>query len=113
MPVDGNFRTQHANIYAIGDLIDGTMLAHRASIEGIAVAEIIGGLHPSVNFMAIPNIVYTHPEVAAVGLTEQEALEKGLQIKIGTASFKANPRARCLGYAEGMVKVIAEAQKGI
>jgi dihydrolipoamide dehydrogenase len=110
LPVDGNFRTQHANIYAIGDLIDGPMLAHRASIEGIAAAEIIAGLHPTVNYMAIPNVIYTHPEVAAVGLTEQEALEKGLKIKIGTASFKANARARCQGYAEGMVKVIAEAQ---
>lgn len=112
VPVDGNFRTQHANIFAIGDLIDGPMLAHRASIEGIAAAEIIAGLHPHVNYMAIPNIVYTHPEVAAVGLTEQEALDKGLQIKTGMASFKANARARCLGYAEGMVKVIAEAQNG-
>lgn len=112
LPVDGNFRTQQANIYAIGDLIDGPMLAHRASIEGIAVAEIIAGLRPSVNYMTIPNVVYTHPEVAAVGLTEQEALQKGLKIKVGTASFKANPRARCIGFAEGMVKVIADAQNG-
>lgn len=112
VPVDGNFRTQHPTIYAIGDLIEGPMLAHRASIEGIAVAEIIAGRHPHVNYMAIPNVVYTHPEVASVGLTEQEALDKGLQIKTGIASFKANPRARCMGSSEGMVKVIAEAQNG-
>lgn len=110
--VDNNFRTKYANIYAIGDLIEGPMLAHRASIEGIAVAEIIAGKHPHVNYMAIPNVVYTHPEVASVGLTEQEALGKGLQIKTGIASFKANPRARCMGYNEGMVKVIAEAKSG-
>lgn len=112
IPVDANFRTQHANIYAIGDLVDGPMLAHKASIEGVAVAEIIAGLHPTINYMTIPNVVYTHPEVASVGLTEKEALDKGVQIKIGTASFKANARARCIGYAEGMVKVIAEAQNG-
>lgn len=112
VPVDGNFATAHANIYAIGDLIEGPMLAHRASIEGIAVAEIIAGLKPYVNYMTIPNVVYTHPEVAAVGITEQEAIEKGLKIKIGTSSFKANARARCMGFPEGMVKVIAEDKNG-
>lgn len=107
--VDGNFKTNIPTIFAIGDLIEGPMLAHRASTEGTAVAEIIAGQHPHVNYMAIPNVIYTHPEVAAVGLTEDEAKERKLQIKVGTASFKANPRARCMGYSEGMIKVIAAA----
>lgn len=106
--VDSNFRTNHSHIFAIGDLVDGPMLAHRASEEGIAVAEIIAGMKPHVDYMAIPNVIYTHPEVAAVGFTEQEALNYGLKVKIGTCLFKANPRARCLGYTEGMVKIIAE-----
>lgn len=112
IPVDGNFRTSQNNIYAIGDVVEGPMLAHRASTEAYAAVEIIAGLFPRINYMAIPNIVYTHPEAAGVGLTEKEALEKGLKIKIGTASFRANARARCLGYAEGIVKVIGEAEYG-
>ncbi|MBA3602771.1 MAG: dihydrolipoyl dehydrogenase [Parachlamydiaceae bacterium] len=108
--VDSSFRTNSPNIFAIGDIIDGPMLAHRASIEGIAVAEIIAGQQPRVNYMAIPNVIYTHPEVGAVGLTEKEALERNLKITIGTAQFRANARARCMGYSEGMVKVIAETQ---
>ncbi len=108
--VDKAFRTNVSNIYAIGDLIEGPMLAHKASTEGVAAAEIIAGKHPHVNYMAIPNVVYTHPEASSVGLTEKEALDKNLKIKIGSASFRANPRARCMGYSEGMVKVIAEVQ---
>jgi dihydrolipoamide dehydrogenase len=110
VPVDGNFRTLIPHIFAIGDLIEGPMLAHRASIEGIAVAEIIAGKQPRLNYVTIPNVIYTHPEVATVGLTEQEAKNAGLDIKIGTSFFKANGRARCIGYAEGIVKVIAEAK---
>ncbi len=108
--VDSSFRTNFPHIFAIGDIIEGPMLAHRASTEGIAVAEIIAGKTPRVNYMAIPNVIYTHPEVGAVGLTEKEALDKNLKITIGIAQFKANPRARCMGYSEGMVKVIAETQ---
>lgn len=108
--VDKAFKTNIPQIYAIGDIIEGPMLAHRASVEGIAVAEIIAGKQPRINYMAIPNIIYTHPEVAAVGLTEKEATDRDLKIKVGTAHFRANPRARCLGYSEGMVKVIAEEQ---
>lgn len=107
--VDKAFQTSISHIYAIGDLIDGAMLAHRASEEGIAVAEILAGLHPHLNYMAIPNVIYTSPEVAAVGLTEQEALEAGLQIKMGISYFKGNPRARCMGMTEGFVKIIGEA----
>lgn len=108
--VDANFRTSLPNIYAIGDLIDGPMLAHRASEEGRVAAELIAHKTPAptINYMAIPNVIYTHPEVAALGLTEKEArdLGNGLDIVVGTAYFKGNPRARCNGYTEGFVKVI-------
>ncbi len=107
--VDGNFRTALPNVYAIGDVIEGAMLAHRASEEAIAVAEIIAGMEPHVNYLAIPNVIYTHPEVAALGMTEAEAREAGLEIKIGTCLFRANSRARCAGYTDGLVKVIGEA----
>lgn len=112
VPVDANFQTSIPHIYAIGDLIDGAMLAHRASEEGIAAAEIIAGMKPHINYMAIPNVIYTHPEVAALGFTETEARESGLEIKIGTCQFRANARARCSGYTEGLVKVIGEAKTG-
>lgn len=105
--VDGNFRTSIPHIYAIGDLIEGPMLAHKASDEGYAVAEIISGKQPPhVNYLAIPNVIYTHPEAASVGLTESEARATGLNVVVGTVSFKGNPRARCNGYTEGFVKVI-------
>lgn len=110
--VDGNFRTSNPNIFAIGDVIDGPMLAHRASHEGIAVAEIIAGKNPKVNYMSIPNVVYTHPEVAAVGLTEAEAKAASLSPKIGTSFFRGNARARCSGDADGFVKIIADATSG-
>ncbi|HRD55756.1 MAG TPA: dihydrolipoyl dehydrogenase [Parachlamydiaceae bacterium] len=110
--VNGSFQTNIPHIYAIGDVIDGPMLAHKASEEGIAAAEIIAGLNPKVNYMAIPGVIYTHPEVASVGLTEQEAKALNLELLIGTCSFKANPRARCIGYTEGLVKVIGEKKTG-
>ena len=110
--IDGNFRTSVPNIYAIGDIVEGPMLAHRASEEGIAAAEIMAGQHPHVNYLAIPNVIYTHPEVAALGLTEEEAKAAGLSMKIGTCLFRANSRARCAGETDGMVKVIAEASTG-
>lgn len=104
--VDDRFKTNVPNIYAIGDLIEGPMLAHKASEEGYAAAEIIAGHSTSVNYMAIPNIIYTHPEVAALGLTEKEARDAGLEIVVGSSAFRGNPRARCSGYTEGLVKVI-------
>jgi dihydrolipoamide dehydrogenase len=110
--VDGLFRTSAKNVYAIGDLIDGPMLAHRASEEGIAVAEIIAGHAPHLNYMAIPNVIYTSPEVAAVGMTEPEAKASGWQLKIGNCAFRGNPRARCSGEIEGAVKIIGEASSG-
>lgn len=112
VPVDGFFRTVQPHIFAIGDLIEGPMLAHRASEEGVAVAEIIAGKAPHVNYMAIPSVIYTFPEVAAVGFTEQEALGYGLKLKIGTSYFKGNARARCIGATDGLVKIIAEKESG-
>jgi dihydrolipoamide dehydrogenase len=108
--IDGNFRTSQPHIYAIGDIVEGPMLAHKASHEGIAVAEIIAGMPAEVNYATVPNVVYTHPEVAAVGLTEEEARAAGLELLIGKSYFRGNPRARCAGVAEGFVKVLAEAR---
>lgn len=108
IPVDANFHTLIPHIYAIGDVIEGPMLAHKASEEGIAAAEVIAGLRPTVNYLAIPSVVYTHPEVASVGMSEDEAKAAHLEVKIGTSHFKGNPRARCAGYTEGLVKIVAE-----
>ncbi len=106
--IDGQFRTSVPNIFAIGDVVDGPMLAHKASEEGVAVAEILTGHTPHLNYVAIPTVVYTYPEVAGVGFTEEQARARGLSIKIGSFPFKANSRARCTGDDEGMVKIIAE-----
>ncbi|MCB1109633.1 MAG: dihydrolipoyl dehydrogenase [Chlamydiia bacterium] len=113
IPIDRNFRTSHPHIYAIGDIVDGPMLAHKASEEGVAVAELIAGQSPHIEYIAIPSVVYTHPEVGAVGLTEEEAKKMGISIKTGKFPFKANSRARCSGEDVGFVKMIAEAQTGI
>lgn len=110
--VDGQFRTHIPTIFAIGDMIDGPMLAHKASEEGIAVAEWIAGLYPKIEYAAIPNVVYTNPEVASVGLTETEAKSAGFQVHVGTFPFKANSRARCTGENSGFVKILTEAQSG-
>lgn len=109
IPIDANFRTKVAHIYAIGDCVDGPMLAHKASEEGVAVAEIIAGQKPSVDYVLIPNVVYTYPEVASVGLTESEAKSLGLKASVGTYAFKANSRAKCTLEEGGFVKVVADA----
>jgi dihydrolipoamide dehydrogenase len=106
--IDSSFRTSQPNIFAIGDLVDGPMLAHKASEEGAAVAELIAGHRPTINYMAIPNVAYTHPEVAAVGLTEEEVKGRNLAYKSSTFPFKANSRARCMNDEEGFVKILAE-----
>ncbi len=111
--IDGQFRTSLPNIFAIGDIVDGPMLAHKASEEGVAVAEILCGHSPKIEYAAIPNVVYTHPEVASVGLTETEAKNANLAIKTGTFAFKANSRAKCTGEDKGFVKMIAEEKTGI
>lgn len=110
--VDSWFRTSIPHIYAIGDVIEGAMLAHRASDEGIAVVDLIEGKKPLVDYMAVPNVVYTHPEAAAVGMTEEEASQAGLDLLKGVAFFRANARARCSDDIEGFVKIIGEKSTG-
>ena len=111
--VDKAFRTSQNNIFAIGDVIEGTMLAHRASEEGIAVVEMLARnkIMP-IHYMTIPNVIYTSPEAASVGMTEEEAKESNLAIVVGTAQFKANPRALCAGETDGFVKIIGELKTG-
>lgn len=108
IPIDARFRTSVSTIYAIGDIVDGPMLAHKAMEEGVAVAEIIAGHNPVVNYLAIPNVIYTSPEVAAVGLTETEASNLGLTPKTGMFPFKINSRAKCTGEEEGFVKIVSD-----
>lgn len=110
--VDGLFRTKQQHIFAIGDLIDGPMLAHKASEEGYVVAEIIAGHAPSLNYQAIPNVIYTNPEAAAVGLTENEAKDAGITTFTGQSFFRGNARARCQGELEGLVKVVGDQNTG-
>lgn len=106
--IDGMFRTSCSNIFAIGDVVDGPMLAHKASEEGVALAEIIAGKSPHLDYVSIPNVIYTAPELASVGLTEDEAKQKGFTIKVGSYLFKSNSRAKCTGEEDGFVKVIAD-----
>jgi dihydrolipoamide dehydrogenase len=105
--VDSAYRTHIPSIYAIGDLIAGPMLAHKASAEGIAAAEIIAGRAGEVNYDAIPSVIYTWPEVASVGLTEEQVKERNIPYCVGTYPFTGAGRARCMGETEGFVKVIA------
>ncbi len=107
--VDEHYQTTAAGLYAIGDLIHGPMLAHKASEEGIAVAEHLAGKPGHVNYLAIPSVIYTAPEVAAVGLTEEEVKQKGIKYKVGKFPFSANGRAKCLDETEGFVKIITDA----
>lgn len=108
--VNNNYQTSQPNIYAIGDVIGGMMLAHKAEDEGVAVAEIIDGQKPHINYNVIPAIIYTHPEVACVGLSEQAAEEKGYSIKVGKFPMTANGRAKSNGDTQGFVKVITNAE---
>jgi dihydrolipoamide dehydrogenase len=107
VPVNDHFQTNESNIYAIGDIIRGPMLAHKAEEEGVAVAEIIAGEHGHVNYDAIPGVVYTFPEVASVGKTEDQVKQEGIEYKIGKFPFLANSRARANGDTDGFVKIIA------
>ena len=105
--VDTSYRTNIASIYAIGDLIPGPMLAHKASAEGIAAVEGIAGKPGEVNYDALPSVIYTWPEVASVGLTEEQVKEREIPYCTGTYPFAGAGRARCMGETEGFVKVIA------
>ena len=108
--VDEKFQTSVQSVYAIGDLIPGPALAHTASAEGIAAVECIAGLPGEVNYDAIPSIIYTWPEVASVGLTEEQAKERDIDYCVGTYPFAGAGRARCMGEKDGFVKIIAHAK---
>jgi len=105
---DEHLKTSADNIYAIGDVIKGAMLAHKAEEEGMFVAEIMAGQKPHINYNLIPGVVYTWPEVASVGLTEEQLKEQGKKYKVGSFSFKASGRARASGDTDGFVKVLAD-----
>ena len=107
--VDKNFETNIKNIFAIGDVIDGPMLAHKAEEEGIAVAEFIAGQSGHVNYDIIPGVIYTSPEVASVGKTEEQLNEKKINFKVGKFPFMANSRAKAIDEPEGFVKILADA----
>lgn len=106
--IDDHFRTNVKTIYAIGDVVRGVMLAHKAEDEGIAVAEIIAGQSGHVNYDAIPGVVYTWPEIAAVGKTEEELKAAGIAYTVGKFPFLANSRARTNADTDGMVKILAD-----
>ena len=106
--VDKKFQTAVKNIYAIGDVINGPMLAHKAEEEGIAVAEIIAGQSGHVNYAAIPGVIYTSPEVASVGKTEEQLIKENIKYKVGKFPYIANPRAKIVNETEGFVKILAE-----
>jgi dihydrolipoamide dehydrogenase len=110
VPVDDRFRTNIPTISAIGDLIQGPMLAHKAEDEGIAFSEILAGKPGHVNYDAIPSVIYTWPEMASVGITEERAREQGLQYRVGKFPFVANGRAKAMDETEGLVKVLADAE---
>ena len=105
---DKNFKTNQSNIYAIGDVIVGPMLAHKAEDEGIAVAENIAGQSGHVNYDTIPGVIYTTPEVASIGKTEEQLKKLNIKYKIGKFSFMANSRAKAIDDAEGFVKILAD-----
>jgi dihydrolipoamide dehydrogenase len=110
VPVDGHFATAVPGIYAIGDVIAGPMLAHKAEDEGVAVAEIIAGKAGHVNYDIIPNVIYTSPEVASVGKTEEELKAAGISCNIGKFPFTANGRAKANHQTDGFVKILADAK---
>lgn len=106
---NNHWQTNIKGIYAIGDVIDGPMLAHKAEDEGVAVAELLAGRAAHVNYDVIPGVVYTQPEVASVGKTQDELKKAGIKVKAGKFSFIANGRARAMNQTEGMVKVLTDA----
>ncbi len=108
--IDGHYATNVPGIYAIGDVVKGPMLAHKAEDEGVALAEILAGQHGHVNYDVIPGVVYTQPEVASVGKTEEELKAAGVNYKAGKFPFTANGRARAMQATDGFVKVLADAE---
>jgi dihydrolipoamide dehydrogenase len=110
VPVDGNFQTAVSNVYAVGDVIGGAMLAHKAMEEAVVCMERISGMKSHVNYDAIPAIVYTHPEIATVGKTEEQLKEEKIDYRKGVGAYGANGRARTLGDPEGRVKILADSE---
>jgi dihydrolipoamide dehydrogenase len=108
--VDDSCQTSVPGIYAIGDVVRGPMLAHKASEEGVMVAEHIAGMHTELNYDSIPSVIYTHPELSWVGKTEDECKTAGLKYKVGSFPIAANGRARAMAETEGLVKIIADAE---
>lgn len=108
--VDGHFATSVPGVYAIGDVIGGAMLAHKAEEEGVALAEMLAGQKPHVNYGAIPAIIYTSPEVATVGQTQEQLEAKGVPFVVGKFPFSANARARANAHTEGFVKILSHAE---
>ncbi|WP_444667928.1 dihydrolipoyl dehydrogenase [Cereibacter changlensis] len=106
--IDGHFQTSVPGVYAIGDCVTGPMLAHKAEDEGMAVAEVLAGKHGHVNYGVIPGVVYTTPEVASVGVTEEMLKEQGRAYKVGKFPFMGNARAKAVFQAEGFVKLLAD-----
>ena len=109
IPVDHDYQTNVPGIFAIGDVIGGKMLAHKAEEEGVAVMELIAGQAGHVNYEAIPGVVYTWPEVASVGRTEEQLKADGVGYRVGKFPFTANSRARCNADTDGFVKILADA----
>ncbi|WP_342170188.1 dihydrolipoyl dehydrogenase [Rickettsia endosymbiont of Seladonia tumulorum] len=108
--INEHFQTVVPNIYAVGDAVKGAMLAHKAEEEAIAAAEIMAGQAGHVNYNLIPSVIYTSPEVASVGETEEQLKERGVSYKVGKFPFLANSRARAVGKTEGMVKILADSK---
>jgi dihydrolipoamide dehydrogenase len=108
--VNERFETSVGGVFAVGDVIGGPMLAHKAEDEGVAAVERMAGQAGHVNYDAIPNVVYTWPELASVGLSEEDAARRGLDVAIGSFPFMANARARCLNETEGSVKILADSK---
>ncbi len=108
--IDSHYRTNVAGIWAIGDVVDGPMLAHKAEDEGSVAVEIMAGQAGHIDYDCIPSVVYTWPEVASVGRTEEQLKEQGIAYKVGKFPFQANSRARASGGGEGFVKILAEAE---
>ncbi|MCE9507847.1 MAG: dihydrolipoyl dehydrogenase, partial [Alphaproteobacteria bacterium] len=108
--INDHFQTSVKGIYAIGDVVRGAMLAHKAEDEGVVVAEIIAGQSGHINYDAIPSVVYTFPEVATIGATEEQLKEKGIAYKTGKFPYMANGRARAMAATDGFVKILADAK---
>jgi len=110
VPVDAHYRTNLPTVSAIGDLIDGPMLAHKAEDEGVAFAELLAGKAGHVDYNTIPSVIYTWPEMASVGITEEQAKEQKLEYKVGKYPFLPNGRAKAMDETEGIVKILADAK---